>query len=269
MWKATLKSTWRWRARDRYLNRKKSLKTKVCCVFSISFSVLLAFSCSTSFLILFFSQVLQRRFCIRGIPTWPSSCDPRPSRPKGGAPNWWGSVKCWKGPRCRPKRAMLVFACSYVFCCFLWSAMCPLCFSLWRCSLLTGCDFCDFIVLIVIVIVVVLLIVIVIVVIIVVVVVVIIIIIIIIIIPIQPTICITLPSFGRTVCVVGMAHMDGIVRRYTDPNWEEPIGSVKDVEKVFQNKIFKGLAIYCTRNWTRCHDLSSHGFSSRISWWSH
>jgi len=25
----------------------------------------------------------------------------------------------------------------------------------------------------------------------------------------------------RTVCVVGMAHMDGIVRRYTDPNWKE------------------------------------------------
>ncbi len=202
------------------------------CFFHFFLRAFSVFLFHTSFLILFFSQVLQRRFCIRGIPTWPSSCDPRPSRPKGGAPNWWGSVKCWKGPKCRPKRAMLVFTCSYGFCCFLWSAMCPLCFSLWRCSLLTGCDFCDFIVLIVIVIAVVVLLIVIVIVIIAVVVVVIIIII-----PIQPTICITLPSFGRTVCVVGMAHMDGIVRRYTDPNWEEPIGSVKDVEKVFQKNL--------------------------------
>lgn len=31
---------------------------------------------------------------------------------------------------------------------------------------------------------------------------------------------------ARTVCVVGMAHMDGVARRYTDASWKALVGSV-------------------------------------------
>ena len=126
-WKAILKSTCRWRARrardssDIWTRSRWMQKSAL--FFSISFPrVWKQFYCSTSFLVSFFSKVLQRRFCIRAIPTWPSSCDPRPSRPKGD-PNWWGSEMPTKA-----RNVGLGFrvACSYTSCCFLCSAMCPL-----------------------------------------------------------------------------------------------------------------------------------------------
>lgn len=148
-WKAILKSTCRWRARrardssDIWTRSRWMQKSAL--FFSISFPrVWKQFYCSTSFLVSFFSKVLQRRFCIRAIPTWPSSCDPRPSRPKGDR-NWWGSEMPTKA-----RNVGLGFrvACSYTV--VFYARPCAH-FSLWRHSLLTGCDFIVLIVIIIVV----------------------------------------------------------------------------------------------------------------------
>lgn len=144
--KVILKSTCRWRARrardSSDIWTRSHWKQKSALFFSISFPRVWKQYCSTSFLVSFFLKVLQRRFCIRAIPTWPSSCDPRPSRPKGDR-NWWGSEM--------PTKARNVGLGLHVPTLVVFYARPCAHFSLWRHSLLTGCDFIVLIVIIIVV----------------------------------------------------------------------------------------------------------------------